>query len=42
MSSARPMSASDAGIFISARIPGSELSVTVRNAGSMAASTPQM
>ena len=36
------MSASEAGTFISARIPGSDASVTVRNAGSMAASTPQM
>ncbi len=34
------MSASEAGSFISARIPGSALSVTVRKAGSMAASTP--
>ena len=39
MSSARPMSASDAGIFISVRIHGSALSVTVRNAGSRKART---
>ncbi len=42
MSSASPMSASDAGIFISVRIHGSALSVTVWNAGSRKASTPQM
>ena len=37
-----PMSASDAGSFINARIAGSEASVTVWKAGWMAASAPQM
>ena len=41
MRRARPTSARTAGIFID-RIAGSELSVTVRNAGSMAASSPQI
>ncbi len=36
-----PRSASEAGIFISDRMPGSAESVTVRKAGSIAASAPQ-
>ena len=36
------MSASDAGVFISDRIAGSDESVTVLKAGSIAARTPQM
>ena len=39
-SSASPMSATDAGVFISARIAGSDASVTVWNAGWTAASNP--
>ena len=36
------MSAIEAGVFIRARIAGSDASVTVWNAGCTAASTPQM
>ena len=39
---AMPRSASVAGTFISERIPGSDESVTVRNAGSIAARPPQI
>ena len=39
---AMPRSASVAGTFISERIPGSDESVTVRNAGSRAARPPQI